>query len=511
MRTQSLKIYVVDSADQDDSSCCLGVCKIPLLGLVDPARGQVDGVFEIIPLNEEPDSKKQFGTMNVRLFWSKPYNQSFTPHPEKRFVSSKENWNGHAEGTKQQPDTLANSGNSIEESICSEHKSNVSESGAVHIICPVRSSAIEKAGNQMDTEAMEIFIQLATEELELPGLADEEWTSTTPRPNVISYGASTEPTQKKKSNKVMAKQPCKSPLGSSKPVEMVDSSGTTSFSASVFEETNCSANAVGKNYYGARKLEQKRNDRTDGMPTPLPRHRDHGGQKGSRSGDKNAISDFRQSRVRHSTSSKKMDEDSVMNTKGRTIAKCSEIDENHVRIRLHRVEFAELPDQMKNNEHDKIFVEYFFLGSPEPFETSSAPLLALNTDLGATIFVAELEYEKSFSVDPAENFERRQHLATYLWSQDPNSDKLAFTIVTDPAVTQAAECEEVGVARVTIRDILTAKRDMEHIIIPIFSVDTRHSENNPGEEIGSITVSIHCLAALEAIKKEMQELTVATA
>lgn len=62
---------------------------------------------------------------------------------------------------------------------------------------------------------------------------------------------------------------------------------------------------------------------------------------------------------------------------------------------------------------------------------------------------------KAFDVDFAENYQQRQHLASYLLAEDPKRGQIQFVIVSEPSTpTQSSECEEIGVARVNVRHIL---------------------------------------------------------
>ncbi|VDI16630.1 Hypothetical predicted protein, partial [Mytilus galloprovincialis] len=76
---------------------------------------------------------------------------------------------------------------------------------------------------------------------------------------------------------------------------------------------------------------------------------------------------------------------------------------------------------------------------------------------------------------------------------------IRFTVVSEPPDDDdEGECEDIGIAFVSVRDILINHKDVIDHDIPIFDA------NNEKEEIGSLNVTVQCLSALEAVEKEMQ-------
>ncbi|XP_052715363.1 X-linked retinitis pigmentosa GTPase regulator-interacting protein 1-like [Crassostrea angulata] len=148
-----------------------------------------------------------------------------------------------------------------------------------------------------------------------------------------------------------------------------------------------------------------------------------------------------------------------------------------------------------NNDSVKLFVAYNFLGiEPEELETPfSLPKPKANLPI-------TYNFTKTFQVDMQENYERRQYLAAMLLPDDPEQGRIRFTVVSDPSDDDDmdAECEDIGVAFVSVKEILMSKKDFEEQNVEICDV-----KNDQGV-IGSLNVTVKCLAALEAVEKEMQ-------
>ncbi|KAH8874658.1 Protein fantom [Schistosoma japonicum] len=87
LRTESLKIYILDNTDPVPETSCLGLATIPLIGLIHNTQ-QIDGIFEIFSLiNLKQQSFKQLrkydnsisnnllscGLLHLKMYWQKPY------------------------------------------------------------------------------------------------------------------------------------------------------------------------------------------------------------------------------------------------------------------------------------------------------------------------------------------------------------------------------------------------------------------------------------------------------
>ncbi|KAA3678713.1 uncharacterized protein DEA37_0001844 [Paragonimus westermani] len=142
------------------------------------------------------------------------------------------------------------------------------------------------------------------------------------------------------------------------------------------------------------------------------------------------------------------------------------VNDSQVQIQLHRVEFDKLPEQLNQSALRRVFVEYQFLGYANPLETASCVLQTPSSRSGAKLF-AELNYSKTFQIDFVKNYERRQHMASLLLPEDPHQGHITFTIVAEPlTTTPSAECEELGIAQISIRKILTTEKELERVFVP---------------------------------------------
>ncbi|VDP98925.1 unnamed protein product [Trichobilharzia regenti] len=88
LRSESLKIYILDSSAPDPEKSCLGVAVVPLIGLIHNKQ-QIDGVFEIFPpsillqwqqsnrpeqvTNQMRSSSTGCGLLHLKIYWSQPY------------------------------------------------------------------------------------------------------------------------------------------------------------------------------------------------------------------------------------------------------------------------------------------------------------------------------------------------------------------------------------------------------------------------------------------------------
>ncbi|KAJ8302489.1 LOW QUALITY PROTEIN: hypothetical protein KUTeg_018885 [Tegillarca granosa] len=94
-------------------------------------------------------------------------------------------------------------------------------------------------------------------------------------------------------------------------------------------------------------------------------------------------------------------------------------------------------------------------------------------------------FSKTFKVDLKHNYERRQYLARFVLMFEPPEDD------------QEGDCEDVGVAFVSVIDILKNKKDVVDQNIDLYDV------NDEKTVIGSMNVTVQCYAALEAVEKEL--------
>lgn len=73
----------------------------------------------------------------------------------------------------------------------------------------------------------------------------------------------------------------------------------------------------------------------------------------------------------------------------------------------------------------------------------------------------------AFHVDMAKNYSKRQYLAGMLLPDDPDGGRIRFTVVSEPPDDdEEGECEDIGIAFVSVRDILVNKKDVVDSDIP---------------------------------------------
>ncbi|NXY85637.1 FTM protein, partial [Alcedo cyanopectus] len=103
-------------------------------------------------------------------------------------------------------------------------------------------------------------------------------------------------------------------------------------------------------------------------------------------------------------------------------------------------------------------------------------------------------------VDKANNPARRDYLKSMLLEPDVHTDSLLFTVVSDPPDDeQSLECEDVGFARVSLREILHKQRDIIEQ-----EIDVMDSEDDRAI-IGKLKVTVEALHALCSVYEECQD------
>lgn len=148
---------------------------------------------------------------------------------------------------------------------------------------------------------------------------------------------------------------------------------------------------------------------------------------------------------------------------------------------------------VKDENVKQLYVEYRFLNyPPEQLET---PYSLPKPKNGQQVYY---NFYKCFHVDYQNNYDKRQFLASMLLPNDPDKGRIRFTIVSEPEQeSQGEECEEIGVAYVSLLDIIRNKKDLKDEPIVIYDIEDETLV------IGSLNVSITCLAALQAVDKEI--------
>ncbi|XP_041375657.1 protein fantom-like [Gigantopelta aegis] len=155
--------------------------------------------------------------------------------------------------------------------------------------------------------------------------------------------------------------------------------------------------------------------------------------------------------------------------------------------------YAEAPVMQK--EHIKqLFVEYKFLNlSPQETETPfSLPKPQPNQQI-------TFGFSKTILVDMEKHYERRQCLASMLLPNDPERGRIRFTVVSEPPEDdQDTDCEDVGVAFVSVKDILEQGRDVKDEDVPIYDAEDENTV------IGTLNLTVECLSAMQCVEREME-------
>ncbi|XP_027131616.1 protein fantom isoform X1 [Larimichthys crocea] len=139
----------------------------------------------------------------------------------------------------------------------------------------------------------------------------------------------------------------------------------------------------------------------------------------------------------------------------------------------------------------RLFVEYSLLDLP----TEETPLSLPKPGQGQNI---NYNYSKVVPVDAENNAARRQLLRRVLQGRNPQMERIRFTVVSEPPEEeeQEKECEDVGVAFMRINEILERRRDLTETSLDVVDVE------DSSEVVGSLTVSVEGLDALQAIMED---------
>ncbi|XP_078112421.1 LOW QUALITY PROTEIN: protein fantom [Sander vitreus] len=166
------------------------------------------------------------------------------------------------------------------------------------------------------------------------------------------------------------------------------------------------------------------------------------------------------------------------------------------RVLLEVVSLSLRPESRVSRDSSvvRLFVEYSLLDLP----TEETPLSLPKPPLGKSI---NYNYSKVVPVDAETNGARRQLLRRVLQGRSPQMERIRFTVVSEPPEEeeQERECEDVGVAFLRIPEILERRRDLMETSLDVLDVE------DSSEVIGSLTVSVEGLEALQAIMEEQEQ------
>ncbi|XP_068267204.1 protein fantom [Nyctibius grandis] len=141
----------------------------------------------------------------------------------------------------------------------------------------------------------------------------------------------------------------------------------------------------------------------------------------------------------------------------------------------------------------QLFVECRFYN----FVAEETPLSLPKPTSGQRI---HYNYSNVIHVDKANNHTRREYLKSVLLKPDLHTDSLQFTVVSDPLEDeQDLECEDIGFACVSLREIFQKQRDIIEEDIDIFD------SQDDSAVIGKLKVTVEALHALRSVYKECKD------
>ncbi|XP_023782620.1 protein fantom isoform X3 [Cyanistes caeruleus] len=106
-------------------------------------------------------------------------------------------------------------------------------------------------------------------------------------------------------------------------------------------------------------------------------------------------------------------------------------------------------------------------------------------------------YSTVINVDKEDNHAEREYLKSILLKPDLPADSLKFTVVSDPPEDeQDLECEDIGIAYVSLKEIFQKQRDIIEQDIDVFD------SQDASAVIGKLTVTVEALNALRSVNEE---------
>ncbi|XP_064526326.1 protein fantom isoform X2 [Pseudopipra pipra] len=166
-----------------------------------------------------------------------------------------------------------------------------------------------------------------------------------------------------------------------------------------------------------------------------------------------------------------------------------------------------------NLEAEKIRIKITSLGLSDSRVTSDETIQQLFVECRLNNFLAEetplslpkptggqrihYNYSTVINVDKAHNGAEREYLKSILLKADPPADSLKFTVVSDPPEDeQDLECEDIGFAYVSLKEIFQKQRDIIEQDIDVLDCQ------DGSAVIGELTVTVEALQALRSVHEE---------
>ncbi|XP_005046296.1 PREDICTED: protein fantom isoform X5 [Ficedula albicollis] len=164
-------------------------------------------------------------------------------------------------------------------------------------------------------------------------------------------------------------------------------------------------------------------------------------------------------------------------------------------------------------EVEKIRIKITSLGLTESRITADETIQQLFVECRLNNFLAEetplslpkptggqrihYNYSTVINVDKEDNHAEREYLKSILLKPDLSANSLKFTVVSDPPEDeQDLECEDIGFAYVSLKEIFQKQRDIIEQDIDVFDAQ------DGSAVIGRLTVTVEALSALRSVHEE---------
>ncbi|TGZ75239.1 hypothetical protein CRM22_000489 [Opisthorchis felineus] len=477
LRSQSLRIFVLDRGDPDANASCLGFATIPLLGLLKHKKQIVQGAFELQPLNRATSGKgtKPSGKIHLKLSWArrcKLADEEETLNQEKKNeVAEKEGPSCEAlvpkleailEGSKTEDPSTENN--------MEERRSELPETTTSRL-------------SRLD-EVADIFVRLADENIEpIETLTDPgESGGVSEVPITTDDRSADQPTQTGQLQSVPGDT---FPRHSKILAEVADifrqlASDDIQLSTGKSEVEDESEEAAG------RKSSTKEGDSHATVTSDQPSKGTNGlGEMDASieepsTKDKESVSGFaavktdapkpaprHRSTARANVPPTKSEADpselsqisSISTEDVQSATALSDLETDEVKIQIHHLD---LDQGIIEETLQRVCVNYEFLDNTESTETSLLPKGVISED-GKQNWTATFDYAKAFQVDADSHPEQRKRLRRLILPESIENDEVKFKIVAKSA---SVDTTSIGSSVLKLRSILAAGEDMKQAFLP---------------------------------------------
>ncbi|VDL97794.1 unnamed protein product [Schistocephalus solidus] len=545
LRTSNLQVYLIDDAETDATAACLGVASIPLIGLArqgsavaaaaesSPGDRCIRGLFELQRACEpqttlEGIAEKQgsLGTIEVEIYWLFPYDADSATQD----VSHSPLAIGAGSGSKREMP-------SVKKTAVTEAVAAVAQATVQSNVDATKSKDLSKAKTEV-VKAPSPSVPTESDSGSLPSVVQEGREANRPRINLaadifdfgwfFNFPPSILPLADESHNLVdlvKSVMPTVSETEVTKVenVNATDPDDTEPISLAISEELidlpspeqSVATEPTAKGTILSPKeppLKSRRSSKTTGgdvgaaAPKPRPRSSSSIKSLPDRTPTQSPETSLEPT-PRLPREKKDMPGD--VSKQPIESAKDDITPIDTVKVCVHQLLLK--PNAAPIEDSHQVYVEYSFLGLPEPVESPSKPVVVSSKEANSARLV-DFEFSQVFPVDLANNYTRRQHLAKMLMKSDPNDGCITLHFVKEPTnnpvpgvsvttKTAEEECVEYAEAKIDLRCILKERRDLLKEAIPVYPVGAEKDT----EAVGEVTVTVGCLAALIAVSGELPE------